>query len=139
MVYAGGALTITAIEGHESIEVDWTNFDADGEESYALLPLDMADRFMPTDAVMYVTATHATAVTDIVDIALQGSAFGTQWTDLITISDADVDDGGTAAEDSAEVSATRFVPSQYRYFRILCTTVGAGNTLTAKVKLTKAP
>jgi hypothetical protein len=106
-----GTLTITEVKGHESVELDFTGFDADAEESYTLYPVDMAQRFMATDAVMYVTAAHATAVTDVIDIALQGSAFGTQWTDLIA----------------------------YRYFRILCTTVGAGNTLRAYVKLTKAP
>ncbi len=138
MVWAG-TLTITAVEGHESIELDFTGFDADTEESYALSPVDMGDRFMPTDCVLYVTAANAGAVTDAVDIAVQGSAFGTRWADLATITDADEDNGGTSAEDSTETAATRFAPSKYRYFRILCTTVGAGNTLRAFVKLTKAP
>ena len=134
-----GTLTKTAIDGQEVLELDFTGFDADNEESHALSPVDGYDRWQATDAVMYVTAAHASAVTDVVDIALQGSAFGTQWTDLISITDADVDNGGTTVEDSAEVAATRFAPSAYRYFRILCTTVGAGNTLRAFVKLTKAP
>lgn len=134
-----GSLSLVALDGHESIELDFDTFNADAEESYALSPVDMADRFMPTDAVLYVTAAHATAVTDIVSIKLQGSAFGTQWTDICEVTDADVDNGGSTAEDSIEVAATRFVPSQFRYFRILCVTVGAGNTLRAYVKLTKAP
>lgn len=138
MVWAG-TLTLTAIDGQEVIELDFTGFDADAEESHALSPVDGYLRWQATDAVMYVTAANAGAVIDVVDIALQGSAFGTQWTDLITITDADVDDGGTSAEDSTETAATRFAPSAYRYFRILCTTVGAGNTLRAFVKLTKAP
>ncbi|KKN58855.1 hypothetical protein LCGC14_0547620 [marine sediment metagenome] len=134
-----GTLTKTAIDGQEVLELDFTGFDANGEESHALSPVDGYDRWQATDAVMYVTAAHASAVTDAVDIALQGSAFGVQWTDLISITDADVDNGGGTAEDSAEVAATRFAPSAYQYFRILCTTVGAGNTLRAFVKLTKAP
>ena len=138
MVWAG-TLTLTPVEGHEQIDLDFTGFDADTEESFTLSPVDMNKRWLPTDAVMYVTAANAGAVIDVVDIALQGSAFGTQWTDLITITDADVDNGGTSAEDSTETAATRFAPSAYRYFRILCTTVGAGNTLRAFIKLTKAP
>lgn len=138
MVY-DGSLTLADIEGHVGITLDFTGFDADTEESFALRPVDMNERFMPTDAVIYVTAASAGVVTDIVDIALQGSAFGVQWTDLATVTDADVDNGGTSAEDSAEVTATRFAPGAYRYFRILCTTVGAGNTLRVFVRLVRNP
>lgn len=132
-----GTLTKTPIAGRAAIELVFDGFDANAEESYTLSPVDMHKRWQPTDCVLYVTATNAGAVIDAVDIAVQGSAFGVQWTDLATITDADVDNGGTTAEDSAEVTATRFAPSAYRFIRILCTTVGAGNTLTANVRLSR--
>ena len=139
MVWADTGATLTDIKGHVGIDLDFPGFDANSEESHALFPVDMNDRFMPTDAVMYVTAAHATDVTDVVDIALQGSAYGVQWTDLITITDADVDNDTGVATDSTETAATRFAPGAYRYFRILCTTVGGGNTLRAFVRLVRNP
>ena len=138
MAYDGQGV-LTDIKGHVAIDLDFPDLDADAEETHALFPVDNDLRFMPTDAVLYVTAAHATVVTDVVDIALQGSAFGTQWTDLATVTDADVDNNSTTTGDSAEVSATRFAPGKFRFFRILCTTVGVGNTLRAFVRLVRNP
>ena len=110
-------------------------FDADGEVSTSLDWLaSMKQAKLPTRASMYVTATHATAVTDVVQIDLEGSVDGNRWDQLISITDADADNGGTASEDSA-ISHADLQAKAYRYFRVDCVTVGLGNTLTAKVLL----
>jgi len=84
----------------------------------------------------WVTATHATAVTDTVSIIVQGSVDGVNWDTVGTeITDADAANGGSAAEQSDVVSVTAFPTIGYRYFRANCTTVGTGNTLTAHILL----
>ncbi len=137
MVFAGTE-TVEHLSQNKVLKVTFAGFDADAEESYALFPIDILARFiqgkLPTRASLYVTAAHASAVTDVVDIALQGSVDGTRWSDIASVTDADVDDGGTVAEDSAIVHGD-LRDEVYRYFRVLCTTVGAGNTLTAIIHL----
>lgn len=136
MVYAG-TLTRTDIEGIEGIDLSFSALDADGEETHALEPVDLDALFHMTDATMYLTTTNAGPVIDVVDVKLQGSVYGTQWQDLIAITDADVDNGGGTAEDSEEKSATVGALAPFRYLRVLVTTVGAANVITSKVRLYK--
>jgi hypothetical protein len=123
-------------------------FDADGEVGETL---DVND-FLPknhnanaglgrptntyfTWADFWVTATHATTVTDVVSIFLQASVDGTAWDNLCEVTDADAYTTDTTTGNSDVVAATAFPTINYRYFRISCTTVGAGNTLIGYAKI----
>ncbi len=130
MVWAGGTQTLgRPVEG--VLEIVTTNFDADAEEG------DVVDLYanttlfdkLPTDLIKWCTSTHATTVTDTVEFDVQGSYDNVDFTDIGTaITDADVDNGSGASERSAAI-LTDISALPYRYFKVVCTTVGAGNTL----------
>lgn len=134
----------TYITTRNAVEFEWTGFDGDGDETHAIEPMNMdtlaggQGRWKPKNAGLYLTTANAGAVADVVDVKVQGSNYGTQWIDIpgLAITDADVDDGGSSAEDSAEVVNTEnFDIMPFKFLRILVTTVGVGNTITAKLRI----
>ena len=136
MVWAGSSsLTINKF-GQYYITQD--GFDADGEvgESVDLFSIISSRGSVPQYLSWYITATHATAVTDTISAIVQGSVDNVNWDTVGTeIADADAANGGSAAEQSDVVSVTAFPTIGYRYFRTNVTTVGSGNTLTSHVLL----
>jgi hypothetical protein len=141
MVWAGSTVDFTGLyiprfNHFGQFEFAQNGIDADGEvgESVDIFSYLKGVWHVPQYLSWYVTATHATAVTDIVSIIVQGSVDGVNWDTVGTeITDADAANGGSAAEQSDVVSVAAFPTIGYRYFRANCTTVGSGNTLTARV------
>lgn len=141
MVWAG-TNNVTGFDKQGKFTYNQTTFDADGEVGTVI---DLHDylpnvvnatsagalykTFTPSYANFYVTATHATTVTDVVAIALEGSVDNLAWDVLCNVTDADAYTTDTTTGNSDVISATAFANVGYRYFRINCTTVGAGNTL----------
>jgi len=130
MVWAGST-TSKALNKFGQFSFSQNGFDADGEagDVIDLFELFNGLKQAPQYASCYLSSSHATAVTDVVSMKLQGSVDGLNWDDLAEITDADVANGGTASEYSDVVSATAFPTIGYRYFRFNCVTVGSGNTL----------
>lgn len=138
MTWAGTQTITYPAEG--VIEITSDGFDANSEVGTVIDIFDseILLKNQPNVLSIYAITTHATAVTDIVDIAVQGSSFGTRYADIGTsITDADEDNGGSDEEDSLEI-ITDISGLNYRYFKVFCTTVGAGNTITLYWRLSHA-
>ena len=138
-----GSIEITLIDKCNRLaKVVVSGFDADGENLIDLLTLTL-DSFYDIGIrrdlkiktiTWWLLATHATAVTDVVSFKLMmsirpGGIAVAKWIELGEITDADVDNGGTAAEDSADVTEAAFPTQEITQFDGDCITVGAGNTL----------
>jgi hypothetical protein len=111
MVYAG---TQTHQIIGKSLVISTAGLDADAEEGPVF---DVADYgFIPTRASLIVERTAGS--TALIALSINGSFDGTTYTSLANVT----------AKDTQAVDDTL---SAYRYFKCICTTVGAGNTLTA--------
>ena len=137
MAYTGTVTTSILKSGQ--FHAEFAGFKADAENSTvvdifdAIQESDGRDitkqKAIPKYANFWVTAAHATAVTDTVSIFLHASVDGNTYTSLGEITDADLPNTGTTTGYSAVVAATTFPTLAYRYFKAVCTTVGVGNTL----------
>jgi hypothetical protein len=106
-----------------------TGIDEDGDYSSTLNLADYGINWMPNKYA--IDTVQSAGTTAVVDVALQGSFDGTQWEDIVT--DLDCEDGAYVHGPSIDWGEpdTNHGKS-FQYYRIYCTTVGAGNTLTAK-------
>jgi len=133
MAWAGGTQVITAQNG--CLKIVTTKFDADAEFATAI---DLAAQIkaffpngvFPTGRACALHAVRTLGATDTVAISLQGSLDGgTTYRDVVDITKttgaATADTAASCAYDNDMLYAT------LEYARIFCTTVGAGNTLTA--------
>ena len=123
MVYAG---TQTIGGGHSrKVEITTAALDADGEYGAAVdLHTVFKGQPLPDKFTTKVTKTAGTVTT--ISVSLQGSMDGTTYEAITTVTAALT--YGHHVVDYGENGTDR---KQYRYLRNYCTTVGAGNTLTA--------
>lgn len=137
MAFAG-TVDITLVDGNDHLaKVVVGPFDADGENLIDILTLYLLDFYkagirrnlVPRTITWWSESTHATAVTDVVSIKLLASIRRATaiWVELGEITDADVDNGGSAAEDSANITEAAFPTIVYTQFDIDNITTGSGN------------
>jgi len=129
MVWASGTQTITY--EHGCIKIVTTTFDADAEVATAI---DIADYMLagvrlPKGRNMSMSVDQTAGTTATVAISLQGSLDNSTWRDIVDLTDCEATGTSDALGGCAYNSDMLHAP--VRYLRIYCTTVGAGNTLTA--------
>ncbi len=146
MVWDDGTTTV-AWDKMGKFTYDQDTFNADGEvgttiDLFDYLPsyggsddllIGNAINFRPTLSNFWLTASHATVVIDVVSFLLEASIDNNTYTTIATLVDADLANSGNTAGFSVVESDTWVLG--YRYWRITCTTVGAGNTLHGFVEL----
>lgn len=138
MVYAGTE-TVSLVNDGETpaIVINTAGIDADSEEGAAVDIYSQGNNWkqgLPNAITFKLTRTGGS--TDAVSVDLQGSIDGVTYDTLLTITDVT---GGASVHNFFPVidytSATEVKDKLYRYFKHVCTTVGAGNTLTATTQV----
>ena len=135
MAWAGGTQTISRKFG--CLKIVTTNFDADGEVATTIDFADYAKWFggrLPRGRNISMSVVQTAGTTNTVAISFQGandSTAGVNFRDVVDLTKceqgATVDTFGGCAYNNDLLNAV--IP----FGRIYCTTVGAGNTLTATV------
>lgn len=114
-----GTLQIELI-GKETVKLIFDGLDADNEETYTLSPVTIRDfGFTPHFATVICTDAQAGLT---YDLALQGSADGTNWVDILTVTAKDTA-GKTTINYAGAADPT---PAGYEHFRILAADVTDG-------------
>lgn len=128
MVWAGSQ-TITKPPNRGHIKIVATGFDANTEVATAIDIEDYTNFAHPIGGACSMSVDQSAGTTAVVAISLQGSFDNSTWLDIVDLADCEAtgtsDAIGGCAHDSDALNAT------FQYYRIYCTTVGAGNTLTA--------
>lgn len=109
-----------------NLTIEAAGFDADGENMVVDLLRYNIDRY-PTDWSFIITRTVGS--TNTISVALQGSINNSVFEDILTETDVT---GGTSAHVHTvnDYSGSASPRKQYRYIKLLVSTIGAGNTLT---------
>lgn len=127
MAFAGSR---TIVKGGTALHVYVDGFDADNEEVVVdCIECDIAG-FRHASIIVQRTA----GATALISVKVQGSNDNTTWADITgaAVTAKDTHAAGVDDDYSGAVDAIR-----YRYAKILCATVGAGNTLDAYVTLSE--
>jgi len=136
MVYAGTQTVTVAEFGSNGVRVpvlkiSTPSLDADAEEGGSVDSWDYIPGFIARSAVLQCDV--AAGTTTAIAIKLQGSFDGTNWfdtdasmTSTTTVVDRHPDVNGAGADNFDQT---------YRYWKVVCTTVGATNTLNATTHL----